>query len=159
VGAGRRLAWDAALGRARERAVLEAAGGAAALLAAPEGRAGTALAAASPDPVAGAGGAAVPAGAVDRAAAAVALIAQGDRFRLEVSAGPGLRFALSAGTGGVEIQARAAPPLERLARADLHAVAVALRRRGVPLARATVSLGGPASGTERRRVDLPPGGR
>ena len=150
---GRRQAWRAAELRARQLALPAGPG---------EGGGGggpapfSGPAAREPAPAAAEPG--LPAsGAVERAGVALALLRHGDRLQVEVAAGPDLRYALGCGPGGVEIQARAAPPLERVARADLHAVADALRRRGVPLSRATVAPSGPAA--LGGRVDLPRRGR
>jgi hypothetical protein len=89
-----------------------------------------------------------------RAGEVAALIRAGGRAQLEIAAGEDLRYRLCTANGGVEIRALAGPGLERVARADLHAVADALRRRGVRLHRAEVhpepGRGGGARGAGRR---------
>lgn len=75
-----------------------------------------------------------------RAVAALAVLRHGERAQVEIAAGEGLRYGLEQTPLGVEIRARVAPDLERVARAHLHAVADALRQRGVRLARAQVHL-------------------
>jgi len=87
---------------------------------------------AGPAPPASAGGA-------GRAAGATVALLRSDRLQVEIAVGEELRFGLALGPGGVEIQARASPALERAARADLHAVADRLRRRGIAVARAALA--------------------
>lgn len=75
-----------------------------------------------------------------RALATVAAQRNGLTPALRVEAADGIRYELAGGAGGVELRALAPPLLERVARADLHAVADGCGRRGVRLARATVQL-------------------
>jgi ribosomal protein L9 len=75
-----------------------------------------------------------------RAIAALAVLRHAERAQVEIAAGEELRYRLSQTAAGVEIRARVAPDLEGVARVHLHAVADALRQRGVRLARAQVHL-------------------
>ena len=75
-----------------------------------------------------------------RAIAALAVLRHAERAQVEIAAGEELRYRLSQTALGVEIRARVAPDLERVARVHLLAVADALRQRGVRLARAQVHL-------------------
>lgn len=81
------------------------------------------------------------AAAAARAIAAVTVSRSSGEARLEVATADGVRYALAASPGGVEIRASAPPALERVARADLHAVADSLRRRGVAVTRSAVATG------------------
>jgi len=65
----------------------------------------------------------------------------GARAGLEIASGDGVRWTVAEGPGGVEVRARAPPALERAARTDLQAISLALRERGVPLAKASVEAG------------------
>jgi len=75
-----------------------------------------------------------------RAVAAVTALRVGGQPALQIAAADGLRYEVAGGAGGVELRAVAPPLLERVARADLHAVAGGCDRRGVPLLRATVRV-------------------
>ncbi len=86
--------------------------------------------------------AATSAGPAARAALALRILRHAERAEVEIAAGEELRYGLAQTSLGVEIRARAAPGLERVARAHLHAVAGALSRRGVRLARAEVLRAG-----------------
>lgn len=78
--------------------------------------------------------------AAARAVATVAAQRNGLAPALRIEAADGIRYELAGGAGGVELRAVAPALLERVARADLHAVADGCGRRGVRLARATVQL-------------------
>jgi hypothetical protein len=90
--------------------------------------------------------AATSAGPAARAALALRILRHAERAEVEIAAGEELRYGLAQTSLGVEIRARAAPGLERVARAQLHAVAGALSRRGVRLARAEVLRARPGRG-------------
>jgi len=145
----RRAAREAAEARGR-RAAPSPAGGepavpSAASLAGALGAAGSpAASAAVPDaaPAPGAGAAAA------RAVAAVTVQRSSGEARLEIATADGVRYALAASPGGVELRAAAPPALERVARADLHAVADSLRRRGVMVTRWAVATGASRPGGE-----------
>lgn len=159
---GARGPFEAALRRAAEELALARARGLAGFASEGEGasREVAALGArgqAPGEPAEGSAGG-PPAGAPTRAVAAMEVQRLGAQARLEIASADGIRYALAATPGGVEIQARAPPALERVARADLQAVADALQRRGVPLLRATVAApeqspvpAGPSQGRGRAR--------
>ncbi|MBI5069260.1 MAG: hypothetical protein HZB56_13580 [Deltaproteobacteria bacterium] len=86
-----------------------------------------------------------------RAVAAVAAAREAGQAALVVSAGDGMRYEVAGGAGGVELRIVAPPLLERVARADLHAVAGACDRRGLPLRRATVRVASREGGGGRKR--------
>jgi hypothetical protein len=81
-----------------------------------------------------------PAPVAARAVAALEVLRHAERAQVEIADGEELRYRLSQTALGVEIRARVAPDLERVARVQLHSVADVLRRRGVRLARAQVHL-------------------
>jgi len=129
MGAERRGLRDRLDRRCGEPALEERAGGAPGR-AAPLSTAIEPPGGAAPAPSAGSAGRAVEVGLALR---------RSERAQVEIAVGEELRYGLSLGPGGVEIRAEASPALERVARADLHAVADRLRRRGIPVARAALA--------------------
>jgi len=86
-----------------------------------------------------------------RAVALVSALREGGRPALLIAAADGLRYEVAGGPAGVELRALAPPLLERVARVDLHAVAIGCDRRGLRLLRTTVRVeagggGGAAAG-------------
>jgi hypothetical protein len=72
--------------------------------------------------------------------AAIAAARESGQVALVVTSGDGVRYEVADGAAGLELRAVAPPALERVARADLHAIAGACDRRGLPLRRATVRV-------------------
>jgi len=92
-----------------------------------------------------------PGAAAARAVAVVTALREGGQPALHIASADGIRYEVASGPQGVELRASAPPLLERVARADLHAVAGAIDRRGIALSRAAVRVEGGAEAGRRKR--------